>query len=170
MISPADLQPLPVLPEEASGPLKSHQTGFVSESAVRQLLVGPLTVGRRATCYTAEDGEFAGRLAGDDSPFVRLAAGENGACPPVDPFLASDAPAETTRRAAAPQPRHRADASSPATRPWLIAIAMLLVGLLIGVVIHSLRPLGGPSPEPAATTEPVPQTGLSMASAGADPR
>ena len=152
MILPDNLHPLPVSADESDSRADRAPDGFVNESAVRHLLVGPLSVGHESNCYRGKDGEFAGPV--EESPFVSLAAAERHEEEPAKAFGVVDDEMEPVRRAAPPRPRGREPIeSAPGTRPWVISAAMLMVGFFIGNVLFALQnPISTEPPAPVVPT------------------
>lgn len=170
MILPDNLHPLPVSSDEAGRHAARDSQGFVNETEVRHLLVGPLAYGRQTTCYHGADGSFAGRV--EESPFVSLAADEAYDEAPAKAFGVSAESAEV-RRAAPPRPRGSEDrAEAPRSRPWVVSAAMLMIGVIVGSAAFTLREPFAPEPPapmvPSATHPGVPaEDGPSLASADA---
>lgn len=157
MILPDNLHPLPVSEDEAKRSAATAGTDFVDERRVKHLLVGPLSVGPRPTCYTGRDGAFAGRVEPMDAAFVSLSSDEAYAEEPAKPFAAASRVEEPVVRLAAP-PRPRRF-GKPAeidrmAKPWMISAAMMMLGLLTGAVLFTLLP-GSQAPEPPAVEVPA---------------
>jgi hypothetical protein len=152
MILPNDLHPLPVSSDELDSHVDRAPQGFVNESVVRHLLVGPLTVGHATNCYRGRDGEFAGSV--EESPFVSLAIAELHEEEPAKAFGAPAGEPRTAGRAAPPRPRRREPLdAAPSTRPWVISAAMLMVGFFVGNVIFALQnPIAKDPPAPVVPT------------------
>lgn len=148
MILPDNLHPLPVSADESDSRADRAPEGFVNESVVRHLLVGPLTVGHKTHCYRGKGGEFAGPV--EESPFVSMAGTELHEDEPARAFGVSDGEADRLRRAAPPRPRGQGPIeSAPGTRLWVISAAMLMLGFFVGNVIFALQ-------NPIATEPPAP--------------
>lgn len=169
MILPDTLHPLPVSSDESGRQVAREDGGFVNESEVRQLLVGPLATGRVPTCYDGDDGGFAGRVESPDSPFVSLAADEAYDEAPAKPFVPGGVETPVARRAAAPHPRKRdEDGETPASRPWVVSAAMLFVGALVGSVLFTLQaPFAPDPPAPVVPASVADDDGPSLATSDA---
>jgi hypothetical protein len=146
MILPESLQPLPVAPiSEQEAALRGQESeAFVSDQCVRQLLVGPLSVGpQRLIRGDGYDG-FAGS---SDSPFISLARAERHedaparAFAPGGPHPALAAP----RRAAPPVPRTEIESQfgrrPVSERRMVIAMGVAAVAVLVGAVLSGFTPL-----------------------------
>lgn len=172
MVIPENLHPLPVSDDEIGLCRKVGAGGFVEESKVRQLLVGPLTLDRHPTCYHGHDGSFAGRVEFHDSPFMRIAAEEerDTGASSVEAPDQEDTPLESRHRAAPPRPREIDSVGPLAKRNWLVLLVVLVIGGLVGLGLQVLAPLkvgASDAAAPAPVAAP-PATEPSMVSTGPD--
>ncbi|BCX48843.1 hypothetical protein HAHE_27510 [Haloferula helveola] len=181
MILPDNLKPLPVAPGKEEGAAsKSRDLGdFVSEAAVKQLLVGPLSVNRCDPKFGGSRHGFAGRAdVGDASPFVSLSSDEfydEAPAKSFEPRGPHPAMAEP-RRAAAPVPRSTREGEfgryPAAERMWVMAMGVVLLAMIIGGVLFKLatrEPAGSPVEHAEKSERPASALHGKAALAATDP-
>lgn len=139
MIIPPELQPLPVAPEDRAGSAAGED--FVSETVVRQLLVGPMGITGRPTRMFCDADGFAGRddfQPVSDSPFIALAADPAYDPTPIERVAPGGVhPALTTPRRR-PKPPQRAgeverdfQRTRGSNRWWMLGLSAAISTLLV---------------------------------------
>ena len=149
MIIPDNLSPFPVLPvsSDVEKAPRAEIDGFVTENAIREILVGPMLVTPLVTARIPKEESFAGRddlsVGDDDSPFVSLSSDEayvDEASEEFEPDGPHPALAEP-RHAAPPVPRtepgkglrhhHRSE------RWWVLGMGVAMLAVLgLGTLIQ----------------------------------
>ncbi|MEM9236344.1 MAG: hypothetical protein AAGB14_06150 [Verrucomicrobiota bacterium] len=160
MIIPDTLRPLPVTPATAEGksaPEKDPED-FVSEAAVRQLLVGPMKVSSMNASRVPAGDVFAGRddlSEAEAKPFVPTRPTRSCRTEPAKAFKPSGPhPAlSKPRTAAPPRPRIEVDAGMKSRRLadhwWVLGMGAAMLAIIAsGALIELVSREGQTASEP----------------------